>query len=64
MCLEGVFVSPYTFTESSPTKPIFGMALEQHLQLMGRDISLVLEACILTLLDTGLEEEVRGTPIS
>ncbi|XP_025085041.1 rho GTPase-activating protein 44-like isoform X2 [Pomacea canaliculata] len=46
-----------SFMESSPTKPIFGMALEQHLQLMGRDISLVLEACILTLLDTGLEEE-------
>ena len=39
-------------------KPLFGMPLEEHLQMMGRDISLVLEACILTLLETGMEEEV------
>ncbi|XP_070187920.1 rho GTPase-activating protein 17-like isoform X5 [Littorina saxatilis] len=43
--------------EKSPLKPVFGMALEEHLKMMGRDVSLVLEACILTLIDIGMEEE-------
>ena len=47
-------------SENSVAKPVFGMPLEQHLRLMGRDISLVLEACILTLLETGMEEEVSN----
>ncbi|CAL1546433.1 unnamed protein product [Lymnaea stagnalis] len=43
--------------ENSPCKPVFGVPLEEHLRLMCRDIALVLEACILTLLDCGMEEE-------
>ncbi|XP_076459623.1 rho GTPase-activating protein 44-like isoform X4 [Babylonia areolata] len=43
--------------EASPVKPVFGMSLEDHLHVMERDISLVLEACILTLLEIGMEEE-------
>ena len=42
---------------------MFGMPLEEHLRLMKRDISLVLEACILTLIETGMEEEVRSGDI-
>ncbi|XP_059151370.1 rho GTPase-activating protein 44-like isoform X3 [Physella acuta] len=42
---------------NSPAKPCYGMPLEEHLRLMCRDIALVLEACILTLLETGMEEE-------
>lgn len=43
--------------EESANKPVFGMPLEEHLGKMGRDVAMVLEACILTLLDTGIEEE-------
>lgn len=51
----------YTFlvsTECNPHKPVFGMTLEEHLRVTGRDIALVIEACILTLLELGMEEEV------
>lgn len=43
--------------QNSPAKPCYGMPLEEHLRLMCRDIALVLEACILTLLEMGMEEE-------
>ncbi|CAG5117883.1 unnamed protein product, partial [Candidula unifasciata] len=43
--------------KNSPAKPCYGMPLEEHLRLMCRDIALVLEACIITLLETGMEEE-------
>ncbi|CAG5116976.1 unnamed protein product, partial [Candidula unifasciata] len=43
--------------KNSSAKPCYGMPLEEHLRLMCRDIALVLEACILTLLETGIEEE-------
>ncbi|KAL8592718.1 hypothetical protein ACOMHN_037658 [Nucella lapillus] len=43
--------------EESEAKPLFGMALEDHLRVMDRDICLILEACILTLLDIGMDEE-------
>ncbi|KAK7501998.1 hypothetical protein BaRGS_00006750, partial [Batillaria attramentaria] len=42
---------------ASPIKPVFGTPLEEHLRVLGRDISLVLEACIITLLEFGMEEE-------
>ncbi|RUS78107.1 hypothetical protein EGW08_014115 [Elysia chlorotica] len=43
--------------QNSPAKPCYGMPLEEHLRLMCRDIALVLEACVLTLLEMGMEEE-------
>ncbi|KAH9498435.1 Rho GTPase-activating protein 44, partial [Bulinus truncatus] len=43
--------------DNSPCKPVFGMPLEEHLRLMKRDISLVIEACVTLLLECGLEEE-------
>ncbi|BFZ03546.1 hypothetical protein BsWGS_06585 [Bradybaena similaris] len=43
--------------KNSSAKPCYGMPLEEHLRLMCRDVALVLEACVLTLLETGMEEE-------
>jgi len=42
----------------NPTKPVYGMTLEEHLRVTNRDIAMVLEACICYLLEYGLEEEV------
>ncbi|KAL4240846.1 Rho GTPase-activating protein 17 [Mactra antiquata] len=41
----------------NPTKPVYGIALEEHLRVSNRDIAQVLEACICYLLDEGLDEE-------
>ncbi|XP_050390057.2 rho GTPase-activating protein 44 isoform X7 [Patella vulgata] len=43
--------------ENNPTKPVFGHPLEEHLRVTGRDIAVVLEACVMTLLLTGMDEE-------
>ncbi|XP_005096119.2 rho GTPase-activating protein 17 [Aplysia californica] len=43
--------------QNSPAKPCYGMPLEEHLRVMCRDIAVVLEACVLTLLEIGMEEE-------
>ncbi|ESP03799.1 hypothetical protein LOTGIDRAFT_109936, partial [Lottia gigantea] len=43
--------------ENNPTKPVFGNCLEEHLRVTGRDIAVVLEACVVTLLYTGMNEE-------
>ena len=42
----------------NPTKPVYGISLEEHLRVTNRDIAQVLEACICFLLETGLDEEV------
>jgi hypothetical protein len=42
----------------NPIKPVYGVALEEHLRVTNRDIAQVLEACVCFLLDVGLEEEV------
>ena len=42
----------------NPTKPVYGVSLEEHLRVTNRDIAQVLEACICFLLETGLDEEV------
>ncbi|XP_076445348.1 rho GTPase-activating protein 44-like isoform X6 [Babylonia areolata] len=55
--IESMIPKMKSTIEASEMKPVFGMSLEEHLQMTGRDISLVLEACILTLLETGIEEE-------
>ncbi|WAQ95858.1 RHG44-like protein [Mya arenaria] len=41
----------------NPTKPVYGMSLEEHLRVTNRDIATVLEACVCYLLEYGLEEE-------
>ncbi|GFR80594.1 rho GTPase-activating protein 17 [Elysia marginata] len=49
--------------QNSPAKPCYGMPLEEHLRLMCRDIALVLEACVLTLLEMGaLKQYLRELP--
>lgn len=37
--------------------PVYGGSLEDHLKRMNRDISVVLEECICTLLMYGMNEE-------
>lgn len=44
----------------NPTKPVYGVSIEEHLRVSNRDIAQVLEACICYLLDDGLEEEVNN----
>ena len=39
--------------------PVFGQPLEDHLQRNNRDISLVIEDCVITLKEIGMEEEVE-----
>ncbi|TRY86900.1 hypothetical protein DNTS_009021 [Danionella cerebrum] len=43
--------------ESWVEKPCFGRALDDHLNLSGREIAFPIEACVTTLLDCGLQEE-------
>ena len=38
---------------------MYGLPLEEHLRVTGRDIALVIEACIVTIIEGGgIEEEV------
>ncbi|XP_052266114.1 rho GTPase-activating protein 44-like isoform X2 [Dreissena polymorpha] len=41
----------------NPVKPVYGMALEEHLRCTNRDIAQVIEACVCYLLECGIEEE-------
>lgn len=50
--------------ECNPLKPVYGVSLEEHLRVTGRDIALVLEVCIITLIEGGLEEEVGSVLFS
>ena len=44
--------------ECNPHKPVYGVPLEEHLRVTGRDIALVIEACIVTIIEGGgIEEE-------
>lgn len=36
--------------------------MEEHLKRSGREIALPIEACVMLLLETGMEEEVSGQP--
>ncbi|XP_032831934.1 rho GTPase-activating protein 44-like isoform X3 [Petromyzon marinus] len=38
-------------------RPCYGQPLEEHLQLSRRDIAFPIEACVVALMDTGLQEE-------
>lgn len=38
---------------------MYGVPLEEHLRVTGRDVALVIEACIVTIIECGgIEEEV------
>ena len=41
----------------APSQGVFGLALEDHLRLQGREIASPLETCIFWLMELGLEEE-------
>lgn len=44
--------------ECNPHKPVYGVPLEEHLRVTGRDIALVIEACVVTIMEgEGMEEE-------
>ncbi|XP_076074903.1 rho GTPase-activating protein 44-like isoform X6 [Mytilus galloprovincialis] len=44
--------------ECNPHKPVYGLPLEEHLRVTGRDVALVIEACIVTIIEGGgMEEE-------
>ena len=45
------------FTEQHSTRPVYGCPLDEHLQSSGREIALVIEACVGILYHDGLEEE-------
>ncbi|XP_033631103.1 rho GTPase-activating protein 17-like isoform X1 [Asterias rubens] len=41
----------------APTQGVFGLALEDHLRLQGREIASPLETCIFWIMELGLDEE-------
>ncbi|XP_069764621.1 SH3 domain-binding protein 1-like [Narcine bancroftii] len=41
----------------TPKNPAFGCPLEKHLENLGRDIALPIEACVMMLLEKGMKEE-------
>ncbi|XP_067671369.1 rho GTPase-activating protein 44-like isoform X2 [Haliotis asinina] len=55
--IEEVIPKMKTSIDNYPNKPVYGTSLVEHLRVTGRDIALVFEGCIVTLLETGMEEE-------
>lgn len=45
---------------AAPVSRVYGVSLRTHLQELGRDIALPIEACVLMLLSEGMQEEVRA----
>ncbi|XP_067014084.2 rho GTPase-activating protein 44 [Anabrus simplex] len=43
--------------EDSCYKPVYGISLEEHLQVTGRKIAFPIELCVCALLELGMEEE-------
>lgn len=46
---------------AAPSSRVYGVSLGTHLQELGRDIALPIEACVMMLLSEGMKEEV-GCP--
>ena len=42
---------------ASSQKPVFGCDIDEHLRTSGRTIAHPIEVCVITLLETGMEEE-------
>ncbi|XP_016394308.1 rho GTPase-activating protein 17b isoform X1 [Sinocyclocheilus rhinocerous] len=55
--IESVLPSIQSQQDKWTEKPAFGTALEEHLKRTSREIALPLEACIMMLLETGMQEE-------
>ncbi|KAJ8387125.1 hypothetical protein AAFF_G00160650 [Aldrovandia affinis] len=55
--LEGVLPTIKAQQESWTEKPAFGTHLDEHLKRCNREIALPIEACVMMLLETGLNEE-------
>lgn len=56
MCL--IPTDPSPLTTAAPFSGVYGVSLRTHLQDLGRDIALPIEACVLLLLSEGMQEEV------
>lgn len=56
MCLIPTDHSP--LMTAAPSSRVYGVSLRTHLQDLGRDIALPIEACVLLLLSEGMQEEV------
>ena len=46
------------FSVENRFRPVYGCTLSDHLRVTGREISLVIEECILYLMETAMEVEV------
>ncbi|XP_026072133.1 rho GTPase-activating protein 17-like isoform X2 [Carassius auratus] len=55
--IESVLPSIQSQQDKWTEKPAFGTALEEHLKRTSREIALPIEACIMMLLETGMQEE-------
>jgi hypothetical protein len=44
-------------TGESPSKPVYGYPLEEHLRVTGRKVAFPIELCVCALLELGMEEE-------
>lgn len=58
VCLISTDLSP--LMTATPISRVYGVSLRTHLQELGRDIALPIEACVLMLLSEGMQEEVRA----
>lgn len=45
------------FTDESPSKPVYGYPLEEHLRVTRRKVASPIELCVCALLELGMEEE-------
>lgn len=59
ICL--VPADPSPSMTAAPSSRVYGVSLGVHLQELGRDIALPIEACVLMLLSEGVKEEVGPT---
>ncbi|KAK7168237.1 hypothetical protein R3I94_002321 [Phoxinus phoxinus] len=55
--IESVLPSIQSQQDKWTEKPAFGTALEEHLKRTSREIALPIEACVMMLLETGMQEE-------
>ncbi|XP_058624540.1 rho GTPase-activating protein 17b isoform X3 [Onychostoma macrolepis] len=55
--IESVLPTIQSQQDKWTEKPAFGTALEEHLKRTSREIALPMEACVMMLLETGMQEE-------
>lgn len=48
----------FDFIECNLLKLVYGVFLEEYLRVIGRDIVLVFEVCVIIFIEGGLDEEV------